>query len=325
MFYSGRKKRTIHDQGTPRRPPPDLQIYEIAMQTGSIICLFVALSATLSVLKRVRAGLPFFSYPSLALLTVIAGTVGSLVLLPRWSGFTALALWLSLVAVPEILHHRRTEQSTSGTGNGSTAGSLSFSIATGTIIALNVLAFLGELATGALSNRRQLYEIGAAYTPAILDGQWWRLLTAQFLHFDVLHLACNLVGLVSLGPFVEVTLGRLKFLFVYLLSGVGGLAAATAADLFLFHNSHSLLLGASAGVLGLVGAAAGIFGKVAIYGGSGLARKQLKAIGQILLLQMIFDFLVPQVSSTAHIGGAISGGLLGFMLFSPFGRGIRHP
>jgi rhomboid protease GluP len=287
------------------------------MQTGSIICLFVALSATLSMLKHARAGLPLLSYPFLALIAVIAGAIGSLIVFPNWSGFVALSLWLFLVAIPEIVHHRRLQQGANRLPERSWDNRQPLHLVTWTIVALNVLAFLGELTTGALNDRRQLYLLGAAYTPAILEGQWWRLLTAQFLHFDVLHLACNLVGLFSLGPFVELTLGRFKFLSVYLLSGFGGLATATAADVLLFPDSQSLLLGASAGVLGLVGAAAGIFGKIALHGASGLAAKQLRALGQVLLLQMIFDFMVPQVRSTAHIGGAISGCVLGFLVFSP--------
>jgi membrane associated rhomboid family serine protease len=186
--------------------------------------------------------------------------------------------------------------------------------ATKILIAVNVLSFSLQVALGATNDRRGFIELGALYTPLLENGEWWRLITAQFLHWGALHLLFNMMGLWFLGPIVEKALGFLQFIGAYLVCGVGGMAIAVGCQHLLETDSRMLMLGASASVLGLVGLQAAIAVKALRRSGSPFAKAQLAAMIQIVVLQGIFDFLVPEVSSTAHLGGAAVGFLLGMLL-----------
>lgn len=290
------------------------------MNAGYIILIIVVLNAMLALARSIASrGIQFDLY-NLSLLAVCLGGVGTQIVSPRWGGFAALTLWLFLVALPEVLRHRRRSvvidektgdvipQSARSSRHSQPASPI-----TKIIIVLNVIGFAIEFFVGALQDKTLLFELGAAYAPAIRNGDWWRLLTAQYLHFDILHLGCNMIGLMALGPFVEAVLGKIRVFALYTICGACGMLAVTMLGSIGMTNPDSLLIGASAGVLGLVGITGGIFARLHFSGRSAVAAKQLKAIGQILALQMVFDFMVPQVSSTAHLGGAITGFLLGLI------------
>jgi len=186
--------------------------------------------------------------------------------------------------------------------------------ATKVLIAINLLSFALQVAFGATNDRRGFIELGALYTPLLESGQWWRLVTAQFLHWGALHLLFNMMGLWFLGPIVEKALGFMRFIGAYLACGVGGMAIAVGYRHLFDSDSRMLMLGASASVLGLVGLQAAIAVKALRRSSSPFAKAQLAAMIQIVVLQGIFDFLVPEVSSTAHLGGAAVGFLLGMLL-----------
>ena len=93
------------------------------------------------------------------------------------------------------------------------------------LITLNVLVFVVMLFGGAgfwhSPNTVQL-TWGANFAPATADGQWWRLASAMFLHFGALHLGMNMLALWDGGKLVERMFGALRFVVIYLVSGVGG-------------------------------------------------------------------------------------------------------
>jgi membrane associated rhomboid family serine protease len=183
------------------------------------------------------------------------------------------------------------------------------------IIALNVAAFGVQFLYNATDNPRGFIALGALYTPLLLDqGQWWRLVTAQFLHWGLLHLLFNMMGLWFLGPLAENLLGIMRFAAAYVVCGMGGMAIALGLGQLFYPNDHILMLGASASVLGMVGLQAAIALKALRRSGSLFAKAQLAAMTQIVVLQAVFDFMVPEVSSTAHLGGAAVGFLLGMIL-----------
>ena len=163
--------------------------------------------------------------------------------------------------------------------------------------------------------RRLGDQLGALYTPLLEQGEWWRLLSAQFMHWGVLHLFCNMLGLWFLGPLTESILGPLRYIMAYLLCGAGGMLVAFGASLVATTPHSIVLLGASASVLGLVGIQAAFSLKAFRRSGSMVAKAQLASMLQIVVLQGIFDLLVPKVSSTAHIGGAAVGFVLGTFIF----------
>ncbi len=141
----------------------------------------------------------------------------------------------------------------------------------------------------------------------IAGGQLWRLVTAGFVHYGVVHLALNMYALWLLGRYCEELLGRWRFLALYLLSGVGGAVAE-----FLFRSPGAYPGGASASVFGLL-AALFFFFKV--------MKTDVRAIVALLVLNLVFGFFVPNISVLGHVGGLITGGAVGAILaYAPPGK-----
>jgi len=125
---------------------------------------------------------------------------------------------------------------------------------------------------------------------AIADGQWWRLITAAFLHGSLLHLAFNMYALYWLGPQLEELLGRGRFLSLYMLSAFGGNVAS-----YYFSGLNTLSVGASGAIFGLLTATIVI------------GRELRRDVSQLILLlglNVAFGFLNPNIDWRAHFGGA---------------------
>jgi rhomboid protease GluP len=187
--------------------------------------------------------------------------------------------------------------------------------ATKLLIAANVIAYGYQMSQYATSNGSAMIGVGALYGPLLEEGQWWRLITAQFIHWGPLHLAFNMMGLWFMGRGVEMALGWFRFIVAYLICGAGGMLLAWAISLYSAEPRAIVLMGASASVLGLVGIQAAISLSILRSTGSLVAKAQLASMTQIIVLQMVFDFMVPEVSSTAHTGGAAIGFLMGMLVF----------
>lgn len=181
------------------------------------------------------------------------------------------------------------------------------SFATKLLIGSNVAVFLFQVSRGATNDAAEFVAMGAVYTPLLSQGEWWRIFTAQFLHWGALHLTFNMMGLWILGRTVEAMIGFWRYIILYLICGAGGMLIAWTAARLSPDPHPIILLGASASVLGLVGTQAAISLLAYRHTGSMVAKAQLNTMTQIVLLQAVFDMMVPQVSSTAHIGGAAVG------------------
>jgi rhomboid protease GluP len=159
--------------------------------------------------------------------------------------------------------------------------------------------FLGLLAPPG----KALYLFGAKWTPSILSGQIWRLVTANYLHGGIIHLLFNCYALVSLGPLIEDSFGGRKLFLIYSVTGV---AAFATSALF---RPDTLSIGASGALFGIMGFAI-VFGRFRS-GSSG------RAIADQLMRYLIFMvllFLVPGIDNAAHIGGLLSGAALGLLV-----------
>jgi len=98
-----------------------------------------------------------------------------------------------------------------------------------TLIAINTLIFLLMVAKGVpfLSpTADSVLAWGADYGPRTLNGQWWRMFASMFLHFGIIHLVFNMLVLANIGPFMESLSGRVSYLILYIVSGIGGGAAS---------------------------------------------------------------------------------------------------
>jgi membrane associated rhomboid family serine protease len=176
-----------------------------------------------------------------------------------------------------------------------------------TLIAINVIAFLAEgniTATGGgLGN--SVYQKGALLgsselTPfagqGVAHGQWWRIVTGGFLHENLIHIGFNMYVLYVLGQMLEPALGSLKFAVVY---GVSLLTGSLGA---LIVSPHSLTVGASGAVFGLMGAAA-------VETRARQIPLMQSGVGGLILINLIISFTIPGISWGGHIGGLIGGAL----------------
>jgi len=166
-----------------------------------------------------------------------------------------------------------------------------------TLIGMNVAVFVLELLMGAGINANQgwIYVHGVLYGPAVADGDWWRLITAPFLHYGPLHLGMNMLVLWFIGPAIESYFGHARYALVYLASGLAGSAGA------LIWSPNALTVGASGAIWGLMGAALVLEArKIWVFGG--------QAMG-LVVINLLFTFLIPGVSIGGHIGGLVGGGV----------------
>jgi rhomboid protease GluP len=186
-------------------------------------------------------------------------------------------------------------------------------ILTWILIALNVLAFLVEMQQGSAESLETLYTLGALWTPAVTEGgEWWRVVTATFLHYGVAHLALNMLVLYSIGRTVEARIGSLRYLIVYLASGVGSSLAVLALI-----QRNVIYVGASGAIMGLVGAAAAMALHAWRASKGKAARGELFNALLIVGLQVAMKFIVPQVSLEGHLAGAAIGFIVAFALLIP--------
>jgi membrane associated rhomboid family serine protease len=176
------------------------------------------------------------------------------------------------------------------------------------LIGINVLVFLINLAQGSSLTQvsGSLFVRGALYVPGGLDqGEWWRLITAAFLHASIIHLGMNMLVLWFIGAPVEQAIGRGRFLTIYLVSGLAGSAGAV------IFSPNVVTVGASGAIFGILGAAL-----VLELQGSKVLGGQ--AFG-LIAINLVFTFAIPNISVGGHVGGLI-GGALSMLAFSRLGR-----
>ncbi|MCC6622142.1 MAG: rhomboid family intramembrane serine protease [Deltaproteobacteria bacterium] len=147
-----------------------------------------------------------------------------------------------------------------------------------------------------------LIDLGALFRPFVDGGQWWRLVTASFLHGNVIHLLFNAFALWMVGRVYEHDAGPVKTLALYLVSGVVGF-------LFSYAFSSGFAVGASAALSGLIGA---IIVRRRVIDGDFSDHRTQVAI-QFAISTAVFGLLVARVDNFAHLGGFLAGGALGWL------------
>jgi membrane associated rhomboid family serine protease len=178
----------------------------------------------------------------------------------------------------------------------------------GIFILLNIVVFCIELWRGALTNPVTLHRLGALdFFAVISKGEFWRLFTALFLHYNLLHLAFNLFALYVLGPPLERTIGAVRFAACYLIAGVGSTSGVVLLTLLKIVRPAELV-GASGCIMGIVGAWAGFLLR---HRHAWQAKQRLLNILLIIAIQILFDISTPQVSTSAHLCGLVTGFVIG--------------
>lgn len=187
--------------------------------------------------------------------------------------------------------------------------------ATRLLIAANLLVFAAMLGYGAglwhSPNGVQL-AWGANFGPATKDGEWWRLGSALFLHFGLLHLAMNMLALWDGGRLVERMFGPGRFLLIYFASGLTGNLLSLIAQ-----GDRAVSGGASGAIFGIYGALLAFLWRER----HGLRPTEFKwlfwgAVG-FTVVTIVLGLLVPGIDNAAHIGGWLAGVLTGAALARP--------
>jgi len=190
------------------------------------------------------------------------------------------------------------------------------------LIVLNSVAFLFEISVGDLNDPDVLHRVGALEPYAVVvQGEYWRLFTALFLHGGFTHLLFNLFALYILGPPLERSIGTLRFTVSYLVSGLASSAGVVGLTILGFVQV-SQLVGASGCIMGIVGTWAGFLVR---HRHVPQAKQRLGNIVMIIVIQVAFDLSTPQVSMAAHLCGLIAGFFLGLILAPRTVAGIGDP
>jgi membrane associated rhomboid family serine protease len=190
------------------------------------------------------------------------------------------------------------------------------------LILLNAAAFLFEISSGDWNNPAVLHQIGALEPYAVaVQGQYWRLFTALFLHGGFTHLLFNLFALYVLGPPLERSIGAGRFALCYLISGLASSTGVVVLTMFGVVQVFQLV-GASGCIMGIVGAWAGFLLR---HRHAPHAKQRLANIFMIIAIQTAFDLSTPQVSMAAHLCGLIAGFFLGLVLAPRTVAGLGDP
>ncbi len=200
--------------------------------------------------------------------------------------------------------HSSDETESRGGGAERKAGRRELPWLTLVLVAANVAIALIQESLGGLANPATLIVLGAKVTPRIEDGEYWRLVTANFLHVNWMHLLWNMVVLLFLGMLVELFYGRTRFLIIYVLTGVAGTVAS-------FKYTQGLSAGASAALFGLMGA-------IVVHNLRYRAHlppevtTRLRVLPLIVVMELALGYLSPGIDVVGHLGGLAAGILFGF-------------
>jgi rhomboid protease GluP len=177
------------------------------------------------------------------------------------------------------------------------------------IIYANALVFIAMVFAGLSPispTAKSLFEWGGNLRPAVLHGDWWRLLTYMFLHSGFMHLFMNSFALVYIGMFLEPLFGRFRFISAYLLTGIcAGLMSITM-------HHYSVGVGASGAIFGMYGVFFAVLTTTHIE--KTMRKTMLRSILFFITLNLLSG-LQGNTDNAAHVGGLFSGLVMGYVYY----------
>ena len=182
------------------------------------------------------------------------------------------------------------------------------------LIAVNVVVYLVEVllsGTGQEISLRTLVEMGAMCAPFVQGPEdLYRFVSPMFLHMDLMHLLFNMVALYSVGELLERVLGRTSFVILYFVAGITGNAVSYVTSLA--DGGLSVSAGASTSVFGLFVAVALLC--VLVRGDRAIFREFSRGMLSVIAVNVVYTLLVPSVSISGHLGGAVGGAIAMLMV-----------
>ena len=180
-------------------------------------------------------------------------------------------------------------------------------IVTYIIMAICIILFILMELSGGSTNSHTLLKYGANLDVLVKNGEYYRLFTCIFLHIGIMHLLCNMYSLYIIGREVENLFGKIKYIIIFILSGIFG----SIMSLAFTHNTISA--GASGAIFGLLGALLYFGMHYRTYLGEAIKR----SIIPIIVINLIIGFFAEGIDLAAHIGGLVGGVLVAMMVGVP--------
>lgn len=184
------------------------------------------------------------------------------------------------------------------------------------LLITNILVFIIMVASGVHffePDAQSVLEWGANFQPVTLNGEWWRMFTACFLHFGILHLVLNMYALGFIGLMLEPLIGKWRYITAYLLTGV----AASAASLYF--NDAVVSAGASGAIFGMYGMFLAMLAGGVVH--KSVQKDLFASIGIFVAYSLFSGFTATGIDNAAHLGGLISGFIIGMVMVP----GIKKP
>ena len=183
-------------------------------------------------------------------------------------------------------------------------------LCTTVIIVINVAVFLILSLFGDTEDAVFMFQHGAMYEPMVTQQhEFYRIFTSMFLHFGITHLLNNMVLLGALGWSLELEIGKMRFLIIYLVSGIGGNLLSLYFGISA--ETYAVSAGASGAIFGLMGALL----YVVIANRGRLGRLSGRGMLFMVILSLYFGFTSSGVDNWAHIGGLITGFVMAVILY----------
>ena len=178
-----------------------------------------------------------------------------------------------------------------------------------TLAVINVAVFFIMSILERAFGNQYLYQYGAMFPPAVLGGQWYRLITSSFIHFDIAHLFNNMLLFITLGSYLERAFGKIRYIIFFFSAAVLSSLAS------MFHMIYSKDLAFSAGASGIVFGMIGALLYMVIRNKGRFQNLTIRSFMIMILLSLYFGFVTAGVDNAAHVGGLCAGFLLGILLY----------
>lgn len=180
---------------------------------------------------------------------------------------------------------------------------------TAIFVIINVAVYLILEILGDTNDAAFMVEKGAIWPPYIMEGQYWRLLTATFMHFGFEHILNNMLILVCAGVILEDVLGHIKYLLFYVISGLGGSILSYLQ--MCYSGDYAVSAGASGAIFGIIGGLLWIVirhkGRYETLTGKGLLF--------MIVISLYYGVRSGDVDNWGHLGGLLMGFLMGIILY----------
>lgn len=178
-----------------------------------------------------------------------------------------------------------------------------------TLVIVNVIVFFVSDIVAKFAGNDYVFVAGAMFPPAVLYGQWYRLITCTFLHSGIGHLVNNMLLLVCLGSYLERSIGKVKYLVFYFVTGLIGSMASMGW--MIFSGDIAWSVGASGVVFAVIGALLWMI----IRNRGRFQDLSISRFVIMIVLSLYYGFSSAGVDNAAHVGGLIAGFLLGILLY----------